>query len=101
MTALITAKRHNLTWKQSLKSYKPDVTYCKGIFGNGLKIEDDWKERERERQTCTQERILKRLKPEKKAIFFCIVGNESKSRTYYLKISCCICSWKIFLLFNL
>ena len=45
--------------------------YCKGIFGNGLKIEDDWKERrERERQTCTQERILERLKPEKKAIFF-------------------------------
>ena len=79
-----------LTWKQSLKSYKPDVTYCKGIFGNGLKIEDDWKERrERERQTCTQERILERLKPEKKAIFFCIVGNEAKSRTY-LKISCCV-----------
>ena len=47
--------------------------------------------RERERQTCTQERILERLKPEKKAIFFCIVGNESKSRTYLkISISCCV-----------
>ena len=46
--------------------------------------------KKRERQTCTHERILERLKPEKKAIFFCIVGNESKCRTYPLKISCCV-----------
>ena len=33
----------------------PDVMYCKGIFGNGLKIEDDWKER-RERDKHAHKR---------------------------------------------
>ena len=57
--------------------------YCKGIFGNGLKIEDDWKER-RGRDMHTRENFGN-VKTREKGHIFCIVGNESKSRTY-LKI---------------
>ena len=59
--------------------------YYKGIFGNGLRIEDDWKERrERETNMHTRENFGK-VKTREKGHIFCIVGNESKSHTY-LKI---------------
>ena len=57
---------------KSKELFKPDVTYCKGIFGNGLKIEDNWKERrERETNMHTRENFGKVKTKEKGHFLYC------------------------------